>query len=101
MEKCQKCGKKRKLIIHHVVYVPEEVISICRSCHSKIHPVGSGTGIGKLFSFSADGIKRRKVYNKENKASIKERCRKYHEKHRERIKAVHREYYLKHKQEVI
>lgn len=37
--KCELCGKEdqSKLINHHVSYIPEEIIVICRKCHSEIH----------------------------------------------------------------
>ena len=37
MKSCVICGKKKDLVVHHVRYIPEEIIILCRSCHSKVH----------------------------------------------------------------
>lgn len=37
-DKCYFCGKKSKMS-HHVSYVPERKITLCRSCHGKLHSV--------------------------------------------------------------
>lgn len=39
---CANCGRDYGLIEHHVSYTPEEVVSVCRPCHTKIHGNPSG-----------------------------------------------------------
>jgi len=40
---CEICGSTKSLIKHHITYMPkEEKITVCRSCHSKIHSNSSG-----------------------------------------------------------
>ncbi len=34
---CVKCGSQKYCVKHHVTYVPEFIIPLCRSCHMKIH----------------------------------------------------------------
>ena len=35
--KCFKCGDTEGLILHHLSYNPEVVVSCCHSCHKSIH----------------------------------------------------------------
>ena len=37
---CVDCGTLEALVEHHISYVPEEKIDICRSCHAKRHMNG-------------------------------------------------------------
>lgn len=34
---CELCGYKEHLVNHHISYVPERIIVVCPSCHTKIH----------------------------------------------------------------
>jgi hypothetical protein len=34
---CEKCGNQDVLLFHHVSYIPEKVISVCKKCHWTIH----------------------------------------------------------------
>ena len=34
---CYICGSVDNIVLHHVSYAPEEVMSVCSSCHGKIH----------------------------------------------------------------
>ena len=37
---CELCGIKDAQIRHHIIYNPEKIIMVCRSCHGKIHYKG-------------------------------------------------------------
>ena len=34
---CQICGSTKNVVNHHLSYDPEEIITVCRSCHRKTH----------------------------------------------------------------
>jgi hypothetical protein len=36
-ERCSICGKDQGLLLHHISYVPEKTIVVCKSCHWNIH----------------------------------------------------------------
>lgn len=36
-EACDERLERDNIIGHHVSYFPEEVVTVCRSCHSRIH----------------------------------------------------------------
>ena len=38
---CENCGKRRKLVCHHIVYKPPKIVRICKTCHSNITTVNS------------------------------------------------------------
>lgn len=37
INQCEICNGKKDLVNHHITYVPEKIIGVCRSCHGKIH----------------------------------------------------------------
>ena len=53
--KCEICGSRESLIVHHRSYEPEVTELLCRSCHRMAHLYGGGpqsphTTIGASFS---------------------------------------------------
>ena len=34
-DKCEFCNNKSNLEIHHILYVPEIVLTLCKTCHNK------------------------------------------------------------------
>jgi len=35
--KCEICGSRENLIVHHISYEKNKTIRVCRNCHGKIH----------------------------------------------------------------
>ncbi len=36
---CERCGVVNDLQTHHIRYVPEQKVTLCRGCHSKVHQI--------------------------------------------------------------
>jgi hypothetical protein len=34
---CEKCGATNNVESHHIKYVPEKTVPLCRSCHKSVH----------------------------------------------------------------
>jgi hypothetical protein len=35
--KCEACGSTKSLVEHHIKYIPEEKIILCKKCHAFLH----------------------------------------------------------------
>ena len=38
---CENCGSTERLVKHHVSYVPEVTMTLCRTCHQIVHQLGN------------------------------------------------------------
>lgn len=34
---CELCGYDKKVVNHHISYIPERILVVCPSCHTKLH----------------------------------------------------------------
>jgi hypothetical protein len=68
---CAKCGEAKELVHHHVKYEPEEIIMVCRSCHTKIH-----------YRVRKEGLCPYTI-EETRKLSAKSACKRHYEKNKE------------------
>jgi len=63
-ENCEKCGSSKNIETHHIRYIPERTVELCRSCHKNVHsnPQDEYHPVQKLNSI--DGLDNSTVPNK-------------------------------------
>lgn len=78
--KCQLCGKKAKLDVHHIMPFWDDTINLCKPCHIKVEAMTKNFLIhGNFFNF--DLLKKRQSeYYKRNSKIIVKYAKKYRKK---------------------
>lgn len=47
-DRCVACGAMEDLVDHHVLYEPEVMVKLCRSCHHKVHHEERDNNVTKI-----------------------------------------------------